>query len=477
MPLNQRKPLRSSDKKDVEDVSGDGKRQNEDGEEGDDTPSTSTGGSTEEEEEEGLECSLVAAGQRRCSGRLTATAQALRFVPHSDPDRAFGARPFLLLSPIPRSSLPYPNPDQISNQPPPPNFALSPIRAKQACYCFMLIYTFIVPFIDTLFLSAEVAYTRVAWAGWQMAGRGSRGENGGFLHFELLPFAPSHSTRPAGNARRGGRRGSAKGRRRSDGVDELEDHKFAHFAAGGPRMGRNPRLRAIVADIRRLSSSALDHTSSAPRPPPLSLSSSTVARPQVSSSASKEGIVAKRRKAVGVPSRPRGRHTIVLGSDGEEDRIEVDVETGKKAEEGDQGSEEDRERENESDENEEDEEEEGTDEDEEEGRGGGNADRKGGTSWRGTHARRGAWRGGHVPRTPDPDRYRTARPTVGLPSRLAARSWPNPHSMTLTFRHRPFVVVPYSEIEVACLERALFSTQHIHYSIFNIAILLSSIMA
>jgi hypothetical protein len=45
----------------------------------------------EEEEEEGLRCSLVVEGQRRCSGQLTAAAHALRFVPHSDPDHVYGS--------------------------------------------------------------------------------------------------------------------------------------------------------------------------------------------------------------------------------------------------------------------------------------------------------------------------------------------------------------------------------------------------
>jgi hypothetical protein len=55
------------------------------------TTSGGSGSSDDDEEEEGLHCSLVVAGQRRCSGLLTATARALRFVPHSDPDHVYGS--------------------------------------------------------------------------------------------------------------------------------------------------------------------------------------------------------------------------------------------------------------------------------------------------------------------------------------------------------------------------------------------------
>jgi hypothetical protein len=77
---------------------GSGKRKDE--EEDDETTATSGSGTAssesssddeQQEEEEGLRCSLVVEGQRRCSGQLTAAAHALRFVPHSDPDHVYGS--------------------------------------------------------------------------------------------------------------------------------------------------------------------------------------------------------------------------------------------------------------------------------------------------------------------------------------------------------------------------------------------------
>lgn len=256
----------------------------EEREEDEDTSrSTTSGGSgsSDDEEEEGLHCSLVVAGQRRCSGLLTATARALRFVPHSDPDHVYG-------SPLP---------------------CLLPANL----FLFFSYFNSLFFFFNA---HAEVEYGRVTWAGWQASERGSRGENCGFLHLELTK---SSSPDDGGDSSTKGQRGKKKKKTKSgggDSVDDLDRHTFAHFVAGGPRTARNPRLRAIVAEIGRLSAVAL----AAVATEPTDVTATTPPPPTASGPAAASSMVI----AASSPS-PRGRRTrstVVIGSDGEDDRVE-----------------------------------------------------------------------------------------------------------------------------------------------------------
>jgi hypothetical protein len=170
-------------------------------------------------------------------------------------------------------------------------------------------------FLFFFYARAEVEYGRVTWAGWQASERGSRGENCGFLHLELTK---SSSPDDGGDSSTKGQRGKKKKKTKfggGDSADDLGRHTFAHFVAGGPRTARNPRLRAIVAEIGRLSAVALAAVATEPTdvtattPPPPTTSGPAAASSSITASS---------------PS-PRGRRTrstVVIGSDGEDDRVE-----------------------------------------------------------------------------------------------------------------------------------------------------------
>jgi hypothetical protein len=170
-----------------------------------------------------------------------------------------------------------------------------------------------------------VEYGRVTWAGWQASERGSRGENCGFLHLELDTGAAVKDTR---KDQRRQRRQRDKARRGEGVVDRLAHHSFAHFVAGGPRAGRNPRLRALVADIKQLSASALG----------------TAVAPTTSASSSVTTRAAQRNgDASPSPRVKRRRNTIVIDSDGDGAHSEEEEEDGSEDDEDDKEEEEEEE--------------------------------------------------------------------------------------------------------------------------------------
>ncbi|ELR11327.1 uncharacterized protein ACA1_190240 [Acanthamoeba castellanii str. Neff] len=223
--------------------------------------------------------------------------------------------------------------------------------------------------------------------------------NCGFLHLELTKSSSPDDGDRSTKGQRGKKKTKSSGG--GDSVDDLARHTFAHFVAGGPRTARNPRLRAIVADVGRLSAVALATVATGSTDATTTTITTTTNAPAAASSST---VIAASSPS---PRARRTRSTVVIGSDGEDDRVEEEEIVEEEEEEVSDKEDEDDDHE-----------------------AGIRVERIG---HRGTEAMHGVVRGG-----------------AGM-----CRVHLTPTAIVQLDR-RPFVVVPYCEIEVACLERALF---------------------
>jgi hypothetical protein len=188
------------------------------------------------------------------------------------------------------------------------------VRLYPSCQFISIFYSSFNYYFYFSTLHAEVEYGRVTWAGWQASERGSRGENCGFLHLELTKSSSPDDGDRSTKGQRGKKKTKSSGG--GDSVDDLARHTFAHFVAGGPRTARNPRLRAIVADVGRLSAVALATVATGSTDATTTTPPTTTSAPAAASSST---VIAASSPS---PRARRTRSTVVIGSDGEDDRVE-----------------------------------------------------------------------------------------------------------------------------------------------------------